>query len=105
MHAMLRGFPWFVLYRKAAPDSLRMKCSNKSAQQDARNTCHILAVACFATVVLASKEKVFGKKVKYKRLYRTTNLSRYIKLKEMKDIMKRTWNGIGFILSIPGTEI
>ena len=45
-------------------------------------------------MVLANKEKVSGqrKKVKYERLYWTTNLSRYIKLKEMKEIMKRTWN-------------
>ena len=56
-----------------------------------RNT---LAVVCFATVVLANKEKIFGEqKLKYKRLYRTTNLSRYISLKEMKEIVARTWDG------------
>ena len=57
-------------------------------------TRHVIAVACFATMVLANKEKAFGRnKVKYKRLYRSTNLSRYICLKEMKEIMKRSWNG------------
>lgn len=55
---------------------------------------NILPVVCFATMVLANKEKMFGRlKLKYKRLYRATNLSRYIRLKEMKEIVTRTWNG------------
>ena len=54
---------------------------------------NILAVMCLAMVVLANKEKLFPAKLSYKRLYRTTNLSRYITVKAMNKVVERTWNG------------
>ena len=54
---------------------------------------NILAVMCLAMVVLANKEKLFPAKLSYKRLYRMTNLSRYITVKEMNKVVERTWNG------------
>ena len=53
----------------------------------------ILAVVCFAIVVLANKEKIFAEKLNYKRLYRMTNLSRYVTVKEVNKVIERTWDG------------
>ena len=53
----------------------------------------ILAVVCFAIVALANKERNFAEKLKYKRLYRTTNLSRYVTVKEVNKVIERTWDG------------
>lgn len=53
----------------------------------------ILAVVCFAIVALANEEKIFAKKLNYKRLYRTTNLSRYVTVKEVNKVIERTWDG------------
>ena len=54
---------------------------------------NILAVVCLAMVVLANKEKIFPAKLKYKRLYRMTNLSCYTIVTEMNEVMERTWGG------------
>lgn len=59
-----------------------------------KNTRNILAVVCCATMVLANEENVFGsERIRYKQLYRATNLSRFIRLREMKEIVRRMWNG------------
>jgi hypothetical protein len=56
-------------------------------------TSKVLAVVCLATVMLANEEKLFPAKLKCKRLYMMTNMSRYIRVKEMKNVIKRTWDG------------
>jgi hypothetical protein len=54
---------------------------------------NILAVVCFATVVLTNKEKILEEKLNYKNLYRSTNMYRYISVKQMNELISRTWNG------------
>ena len=55
-----------------------------------RTTRHLLTVACIVTVILAVKEGILKKnRISYKRIYRATNLSRYAKLQELKDIVSR----------------
>ena len=51
------------------------------------NLRHILAVVSFATMVLAEQEKIIPKKSNLKKLNTSTNLYRYILMREMKAIV------------------
>ena len=54
-----------------------------------RSTRHLLAVTCFAVVMLAKKEGLLHRKVEWKRLYRATNISQFILKRDMDVIVWR----------------
>lgn len=55
-----------------------------------RSTRHLLAVVCFVTVMLAIAEKLIRRKIKFISLYRATNLSRYIRKRDIETIVRRS---------------
>ena len=57
------------------------------------STRHLLAVACIVAILLARSEKLLCSKVRFTRIYTATNLSRYVTLKTLKDIIQRADDG------------
>ena len=58
-----------------------------------RSTRHLLAVTCFAAIMLAEKEHLLHTKVEWKRLYHATNISRFILKRDMDIIVRRCMAG------------
>ena len=57
------------------------------------STSHLLAVACIVAILLARSEKLLRSEVQFTRIYTATNLSRYVTLKKLKDIIQRADDG------------
>ena len=87
--------------RKLLNPSFDLHCKESCGKGPPKNTRqstpHKLAVVCCTVVVLANDKHVFGSDmVKFKKLYRTTNLSRYIGMKEMNFLRAATgWLDVG----------
>ena len=71
-----------------------IQCLRGAIQFIQRSTRHLLAVICFATVMLAIAEKLIRRKVKFISLYRAMNLSRYIRKRDMETIVQRSRAGL-----------
>ena len=56
---------------------------------------HLLAVTCVTAVVLAEREKIVRVKPTFDRLYRATNIYRYIHLKELGHTVRMSETGDG----------
>ena len=61
---------------------------DKVRSSGAASTRHLLAVVCVAAVFLASHDNLLSGRRNFTRLCHATNLSRYITLAEMEDILK-----------------
>ena len=86
---MLKKRPCLIRSVKGAVHTIRRRHGTRTSIK------HLLAVACFAAVILAQEEKLFhrGRRVDFKRLYRATNMSRDIRLKDLRKIVRRAVAG------------
>jgi hypothetical protein len=57
------------------------------ASAQTRTSRHLLAVACVVAVVLAEEEGITRRTVSYTRIYKSTNLYRYVSLSNLRDIV------------------
>lgn len=57
------------------------------------STRHLLSVACVTAILLARDEKLLHGHVRFTRIYRSTNLSRFVKLKKLEDIVRKADDG------------
>ena len=79
---------------KLRPRLLRcVRNAIKHVRQNTRVTRHLLAVACVVVVELAHSEGLLQRPPDYSRIYRATNLYRYLRLSDLRDIISRADEG------------
>lgn len=57
------------------------------------STRHLLSVVCIVAIILARDEKLLHTSINFQRIYRATNLSRFVRLKQLELIISKADSG------------
>ena len=82
--------------RKTVDTTLRLTQRVRNAVtavREKKTSRHLLSVACITAILQARDEKLLHNQVQLTQIYSSTNLSRFVKLKKLQDIVRKADDG------------